>query len=73
VEIDQQLIKAGNFTNCHENEKYVIIILDEMHIKEDLAYNGELIGFVNLGEINNQILNFECQMQIPTKLNYLLI
>jgi len=71
VETDQQLIKAGNFTNCHEHEKYVIIIMDEMHIKEDLIYNkhnGELIGFVNLGETNSHLLNFKRQMQDTNKI-----
>ena len=36
--------------------------MDEMHIKEDLVYNkhsGELIGFVNLGDINSHLLRFE--------------
>ena len=36
--------------------------MDEMHIKEDLVYNkhtGELVGFVNLGDINSHLLKFE--------------
>jgi len=71
VETDQQLIKAGNFTTCNEHEKYVIIVMDEMHIKEDLVYNkhnGELIGFVILCETNNHLLEFERQMQDTSKI-----
>ena len=36
--------------------------MDEMHIKEDLVYNkhsGELVGFVNLGDINTHLLKYE--------------
>lgn len=36
--------------------------MDEMHIKEDLVYNkhtGELVGFVNLGDINSHLVKFE--------------
>ena len=45
--------------------KYVILIIDEVHIKEDLVYDkheGCLIGFVNLGTINNQLLEFEAAL-----------
>ena len=36
--------------------------MDEMHIKHDLVYDkhdGSLIGFVDLGSTNNQLLEFE--------------
>ena len=39
--------------------------MDEMHIKSDLVYdkhNGNLIGFVNLGDTNNKLLQFENAM-----------
>ena len=39
--------------------KYVILLLDEMHIKESLVYDkhtGDLIGFTDLGEINSHLL-----------------
>lgn len=41
---------------------YVALLIDEMHIKEDLVYNkhsGMLTGFVDLGEINNRLAQFE--------------
>jgi len=37
------------------------LLLDEMHIKEGLVFNkstGSLVGFVNLGEINNAFLQY---------------
>jgi len=39
-----------------------VLVIDEMHIKEELIYDkheGSLIGFVNLGNINNQLLELE--------------
>lgn len=45
-----------------EFQKHVFIVMDEMHIKEDLVYNkhtGELVGFVNLGDTNAHLLKYE--------------
>ena len=44
------------------NFRYVLLIIDEMKIREDLVYdkNGcHLHGFVNLGDINDQLLLLE--------------
>ena len=60
AEVDQQLIDAIDFTK--EANRYVSLLLDEVHIKEDLVYDkhsGSLIGFTNMGEINNHLINFE--------------
>ena len=38
------------------------LLSDEVHIKEDLVYDkhsGSLIGCVNMGDINNHLMNFE--------------
>ena len=40
--------------------------MDEFFIKNDLVYDkhdGSLIGFVNIGNINNQILEFKTMMK----------
>ena len=45
-----------------ENRKYVGIIIDEMKVKEGLVFNkytGEVIGFTNLGDVNNNLLQLE--------------
>lgn len=55
-------MKAANLDSCEDWKKLVILILDEMHIREDLVYQkstGKMIGFINLGDINNHILAFE--------------
>ena len=61
-DVDQQLMKAGNVHSCPQWHKLVILLLDEMYIKEDLVYDkhtGKMIGFVDLGEINNHLLAYE--------------
>ena len=39
VDLDEQISKAAKIDSCLEQEKYVIISMDKMHIKEGLAYN----------------------------------
>ena len=44
--------------------RFVVLIIDEMKIREDLVYDktGErLHGFVNLGDINDQLRQLETQ------------
>ena len=41
------LMKAAEVTTCPEWNKVVLLLLDEMHIRENLVYDkhsGELIG-----------------------------
>ena len=62
AEVDRQLLQAANFRSCPEWHKLVVLLLDEMHIREDLVYDkrtGQMIGFTNLGDINNHLLAFE--------------
>ena len=58
--VDHAVVNAANLSDGLN--KYVIIVIDEIYIKNDLVYDkyeGSLIGFVNIGDINNQILEFE--------------
>jgi hypothetical protein len=58
AEVDQLLIRSIDLTS--ERNRYVTLVMDEVHVKEDLVYDkhaGKLIGFVNLGEMNNQLLS----------------
>ena len=55
-------IRAAKVVSCPEREKYTISLLDEIHVREDLVYDkhtGELVGFANLGDINQHLLAFE--------------
>ena len=56
------LVRAAKVASCPEREKYTILLLDEMHVREDLVYDkhtGELVGFASLGDINQHLLAFE--------------
>jgi hypothetical protein len=65
------IIKAANLRECQDNLKYVAVIFDEVHIRADLGvcpnmnlikarvHMGELVGFCNLGDINNHLLEVE--------------
>ena len=48
-----------------ESRRYVMLLLNEMKIKEDIVYNkhtGDMVGFVNFGDINNTILDLQREM-----------
>ncbi len=47
-----------------EKDKYMVLVLDEMKVREDLVFDKHscrLIGFVNLGEINQTLDKFKRQ------------
>ena len=61
-DVDQMLIQALKVESCPEREKYIIILIDEMHIREDLVldkHTGALIGYTHLGDINDHLMQFE--------------
>ena len=69
ADVDVQLYSAAKLHQCEGREKYVILIIDEMHVKEDLVFDkhsGELIGFTNIGEINSQLLALEQSLNNET-------
>ena len=63
VEVDRQLMSAAKIEEGMEEwKKCVVLVMDEMYIKEDLVYNkhsGALIGFANLGDTNEHLLKFQ--------------
>ena len=62
TEVDRQLMQAANVGKCPTWQLLVMLLIDEMYIREDLVYNkhtGKLMGFVDLGEVNNHLLAFE--------------
>ena len=62
TDVDKQLTQAASMHTLEEWQKSVILLLDEMHIKENLVYEkhtGTLIGFTYLGEVNEHLLKFE--------------
>ena len=62
AELDMQLIKDACMSTLQPFQKHVSLIADEMYIKEGLVYNkhnGQLIGYCNIGEINNHLISLE--------------
>ena len=56
------LMEAAEVKTCPECNRCVLLLLDEMHVREDLVYDkheGELIGFTNLGDINDHLDAYE--------------
>lgn len=60
--VDEQILKAAKLSTSPEYHKLVLILMNEMHIKEGLVYDkhtGSITGFIDLGSVNNQLLSFE--------------
>ena len=60
IEADRQLLDILNIKD--DKAKYGILLFDEMYIKQGLVFEkstGALFGFTDLGEINNQIDEFQ--------------
>jgi len=61
-EVDKALVDAADLSNPHS--KYVVLVMDEIYIKSDLVYDKhDGRGFVNISDVNNQILEFEVQLE----------
>ncbi|XP_065842085.1 uncharacterized protein [Oscarella lobularis] len=61
-ELNALLVQEANLTTSSSVDRHVILIFDEMHIREDLVFDKhsqEITGFVDLGDVNNQILKLE--------------
>ena len=60
-EVDEQLMNEIS-PNLPTSRRFVALLLDEMKVKEGLVYNkysGEIIGFTNLGDINDELMQIE--------------
>ena len=64
-ELLAHIIKEQNFNDGPDFKHDVCVIMDEMKVKSGLVFstNGRLIGFCDVGEINNELKRFEehCQ------------
>lgn len=73
-------MEAADVKTCPEHNKCVLLLLDEMRVREDLVYDkheGNLIGFTNLGGINDHLDAYEKALggneQPPTLAKSLLV
>ena len=68
MEVDRQLYSAAKLGSCEERDKCALLLLDEMYIKQDLVFDkntGELTGFMDLGDINSNLLALERSLSSP--------
>ena len=62
ADLDKFLTKEANIETLPEWKKHVVLVLDELKIKESLVYekhNTRVIGFTDIGDFNNQLIKFE--------------
>ena len=61
-DVESQLVKNARLKSLKVWEKFVIIVFDEMKIKEGLVfdkYNDQLVGFVTLDDVSNCLMDLE--------------
>ena len=76
VEVLQQLQKEVESLSLPDSRKFAGIIIDEMKIKEGIVYNkhtGAVIGFTNLGDVNDSLLQMEREDEHPAVAKYVLV
>ena len=57
--VDKQLVREAEIGKVEKWQKYIVLIYDEMDVREDLVYHkatGELVGLVDLGVISTTTL-----------------
>ncbi len=72
-EVDEQLADEVNAKSLPPPRKFVSLILDE---KEGLVYNkisGQVSGFINVGDINNDLLKLEHEEETPQMAKQVLV
>ena len=56
---DEELLRLLESKGYEEWQRMVLLLIDEMYIKEDIVYNkhtGRIVGFTDLGDVNNHLL-----------------
>lgn len=64
-EVDLMLVRESNLSTLPEWRKYVVVLFDEIKVRENLVYDKhseEITGFVQLGEVNDAIQELEQNM-----------
>ena len=61
-EVDLMLLQEAQLDKLPDYKRYVILLFDEMKVCENLVYDKHhvrVIGFVQLGEVNDELTQFE--------------
>ena len=70
AEVDSMLVREARLSDLPEWKRHVVLLLDEMKIKQSLVYDkneSKIVGFVSLGEVNDQLANFEREASNATE------
>ena len=72
------VVKEIGLESSQPHEREVCILFDEMKIKSSLVYSvrsGAIVGFVDVGTIGNEVLQFEkrCQGEDPPLASHVLV
>ena len=58
-----RLVEDHDLQKCHDFQKNVALLFDEVKIKSGLVFkDGQLIGFCNLGSVNDELVRLERAM-----------
>ena len=62
ADLDKMLAIEVGCDRLPDWQKHIVLLMDEMKVKESLDYNKqslETVGFTDIGEINNQLAELE--------------
>ena len=62
AETDKMLVEEAELKGLPEWKRYVVLLFDEMKLSGSLVYDkqsAQVIGFVQLGDVNDQLAQFE--------------
>ena len=62
-DIDEDLKREANIQELPDWKKHIVVLIDEIKIKENLVYDKhetKIIGFVDIGDVSNQLYQLEC-------------
>ena len=71
AEVTDQLVDEAKLDSLEDFQKCICVVFDEVKVKEGLVFDkhsGEIIGFTDLGEANNDIEILEREIDQPPKL-----
>ena len=68
MDVINELMSEVNIHSLEYWQKYVALVFGEVKIKEGIVYSKhdcKIVGFVDLGPVNNTLLNFESSLSDP--------
>ena len=62
AEVDEHLMEAAKIDSCPERERYVILIMDEMHVKEGVVYDKHTGNLLKFDKLHNHVLTLDLHL-----------